>query len=87
MFVNLNNAATILHCVAATKESKQAKLVFIALGSDLFEAISDLDPKTHAAILPPRIDFVPNTRDRINIPKFLSEKEMPFTKSIFRYFR
>ena len=82
LFVNLNNAATILHCVAATKESKQAKLVFIASGSDLFEASSDLDPKSHVAILPPRIDFVPNTRDRINIPKFLSEKEMPFAFSL-----
>lgn len=82
LFVNLNNAATILHCVAATKESKQAKLVFIVSGSDLFEASSDLDPKSHVAILPPRIDFVPNTRDRINIPKFLSEKEMPFAFSL-----
>jgi imidazolonepropionase-like amidohydrolase len=82
LFVNLNNAAAILHCVNATKESKQTKLVFIAAGSDLFEAIRDLDPKTHVAILPPRIDFVPNTRDRINIPKFLSEKEMPFAFSL-----
>lgn len=82
LFVNLNNAATILHCVTATKQSKQAKLIFIASGSDLFEAISALDPKTHVAILPPRIDFVPNTRDRINIPKFLSEKEMPFAFSL-----
>lgn len=82
LFVNLNNAAAILHCVNATKESKQAKLVFIAAGSDLFEAIRDLDPKTHVAILAPRIDFVPNTRDRVNIPKFLSEKEMPFAFSL-----
>ena len=82
LFVNLNNAATILHCVTAAKESKQAKLVFIASGSDLYEAIGDLDPKAHTAILPPRIDFIPNTRDRINIPKFLNEKSMAFAFSL-----
>ena len=82
LFVNLNNAATILHSVTASKDSKQAKLVFIAAGSDLFEAIGDLDPKNHTAILPPRIDFIPNTRDRINIPKFLNEKRMAFAFSL-----
>ena len=82
LFVNLNNAATILHSVSATKESKQAKIVFIASGSDLIEAIGDLDPKLQVAILPPRIDFVPNTRDRINVPKVLSDKEMPFAFSL-----
>jgi len=82
LFVNLNNAATILHCITATKENKQAKLVLIASGSDLFEAIGDLDPKTHSAILPPRIDFIPNTRDRFNAPKFLNDKEMAFAFSL-----
>lgn len=82
LFVNLNNAASILHSLSATKESKQAKIVFIAAGSDLFEVIGDLDPKTHTAILSPRLDFVPNTRDRINIPKVLTEKELPFAFSL-----
>lgn len=82
VFINLNNAATILHCLTAAKESKQAKLVFIASGADLFEAINDLDPKMHVAILAPRIDLVPNTRDRINVPKTLSSKEMPFAFSL-----
>ena len=82
LFVNLNNAASILHSLSVTKESKQAKIVFIAAGSDLFEVIGDLDPKTHTAILSPRLDFVPNTRDRINIPRVLSEKEMPFAFSL-----
>ncbi len=82
VFVNLNNAAAILHSLSATKESKQAKIVFIAVGSDLFEVIGDLDPKTHTAILSPRLDFLPNTRDRINIPNILNEKEMPFAFSL-----
>lgn len=82
LFVNLNNAATILHCLTAAKESKQAKLVFIASGSDLFETINELDPKVHVAILAPRVDLVPNTRDRINIPKTLSDKGMPFAFSL-----
>jgi hypothetical protein len=82
LFVNLNNAATILHCLTAAKESKQAKLVFIASGADLYEAINELDPKVHVAILAPRVDLVPNTRDRINIPKTLSDKEMPFAFSL-----
>lgn len=82
LFLNLNNAATILHCIAATKESKQAKLVLIASGSDFFEAIGDLDPKSHSAILPPRIDFIPNTRDRFNAPKFLNDKDMAFAFSL-----
>ena len=80
--MNLNNAATILHSVTASKDSKLAKLVFIAAGSDLFEAIGDLDPQNHTAILPPRIDFIPNTRDRINIPKFLNEKRIAFAFSL-----
>jgi len=82
LFVNVNNAATILHCLAAVKESKQVRFVFIASGSDLFEAIQNLDPKSHMAILPPRIDFVPNSRDRVNIPKLLNEKEVPFAFSL-----
>lgn len=82
LFVNLNNAATILHCLTAAKESKQAKFVFVASGADLYEAINELDPKAHVAILAPRVDLVPNTRDRINIPKTLSDKEMPFAFSL-----
>ena len=82
LFVNLNNAASILHSLSAMKESKQAKIVFIAAGSDLFEVIGDLDPKTHTAIFSPRLDLVPNTRDRINIPKVLNEKELPFAFSL-----
>ncbi len=81
LFLNVNNAAAILHALAATKDSKNAKVVFIASGEDVFRTLDEFDPKLHSLLLAPRIDSIPNSRDRVNVPHLLAKKKIPFAFS------
>jgi len=81
MFVNVNNAASILHTLTALKEAEAAKVAFIASGADIFVTLEDLDPARQTIVLPPRLDTIPNSANLVNVPKLLAEKKIPFAFS------
>ncbi len=81
LFVNVNNAAAILHTLAAVNEVKNAKIAFIASGADVYVTLEALQPDNHMVILPPRIDTIPNSANLVNIPRSLAEKKISFAFS------
>ncbi|MCA9071288.1 MAG: amidohydrolase family protein, partial [Planctomycetaceae bacterium] len=78
LFVNVNNAAAILHTLAATKENNKVKVTFIASGADIYRVIDQLDPKKHTVVIPPRLETIPNSQNLINVPKMLVDAKIPF---------
>ncbi|MEM7560484.1 MAG: amidohydrolase family protein [Planctomycetota bacterium] len=82
VFVNVNNASSILHVDAAAGEKSKAKIALIAAGGDVYLNQENLDPKRYSIILPPRIDSKPNSRLRVNVPAMLTEKKVDFAFSL-----
>lgn len=82
LWLNVNNAATILYALQILKEYPKAKVVWIANGTDAFQALEKLPKDSSAVILPPQIDIVPNTRNRMNVPALTVQAKIPFSFSI-----
>ncbi|MEZ6135206.1 MAG: amidohydrolase family protein [Pirellulaceae bacterium] len=82
VFVNVNNAAAILHCLAAFKEAPKATVVFVASGEDIYRTLDELDAKTQTIVMSPTIDTLPNSRLRVNVPALLAKKKVPFAFSL-----
>jgi Amidohydrolase family len=81
LFVNANNAATILYVIAIQKEYKDLRLVLVANGPDIFQTIDALADHNVAIVLGASLDLAPRSRDRINVPKLLSEAGVNFAFS------
>lgn len=82
VFVNVNNASAILHADAILDEYPKAKVALVASGPNVYSTLASLEPKRYTVILPPAIDRRPNSADRINMPRMLSEKKIGFALSL-----
>ncbi len=82
VFVNVNNAAAILHVDQVMSEHEKTKVALITSGANAYLAREQLDPKKCTVILSPRISEVPNSRYRINVPSLLASRKVPFAFSL-----
>lgn len=82
MFVNVNNASTILYLSKVAGESEKARVALVADGDDLFRTYEQLDAKKYTVVMPPRISLVPNSRDRVNVAKMLDDKKFQLAFSL-----
>lgn len=82
LFVNANNAAAILYLTEALKDSPKAKVNLVADGANLFRTVESLDVERISVIMPPRIELVPNTRNRVNVAKMLNDKKVRLAFSL-----
>lgn len=82
LWLNVNNAATILYALQILKDYPKAKVVWIANGTDAFQALDKLPKDSSTVILPPQIDIIPNTRNRMNVPALAVNAKVPFAFSI-----
>ena len=82
LWLNVNNAATILYALQILKEYPKAKVVWIANGTDAFQALDQIPKDNSTVILPPQIDIVPNSRNRMNVPALAANAKVPFAFSI-----
>ncbi|HBE68997.1 MAG TPA: hypothetical protein DDW52_12685 [Planctomycetaceae bacterium] len=82
VFVNVNNASAVLHADAIVDEFPKAQVALIASGPNVYSTLAALEPKRYTVILPPAIDRRPNSADRINMPRMLSEKKIKFALSL-----
>jgi len=82
LWINVNNAATILHALKVLKDHPKVKVAWIANGGDVFETIEDFPKSTTQLVLSPRIDTVPNSRLRMNVPALASKAKLPFVLSL-----
>ena len=71
-FITCGGPGDILHLLKLLEPYKKMKLVLIA-GSEQYRVADKLAKKKIPVILPARIDFEPFTRNRINVPKMLTD--------------
>jgi imidazolonepropionase-like amidohydrolase len=82
VFVNVNNAASILHVESILQEQNKAQLALIASGEDVLQTLESLDSKRDFVIMSPSIDLVPNSANRANVPLMLVENKINFAFSL-----
>lgn len=81
LWVNVNNAATILHVVKILADAPKAKVVWIANGPDIYLTLSKILKERSTIVLAPQIDLVPNSRNRVNVPAMVMQEKIPFAFS------
>lgn len=81
LWVNVNNAATILHVIKILAEAPKAKVVWIANGPDIYLTLSKMLKDRSTIVLAPQIDIVPNSRNRVNVPAMVIREKVPFAFS------
>lgn len=82
LVINCNNAATILHVESILKEFPKVKVQWIVNGSDVYSARSSIRNTNSTVLLPPRIDLIPNSRLRVNVPALAASEKIPFAISL-----
>lgn len=76
LFVNVNNAASILYLLQTLDDSEKAKLALVAGGDDLIRTIDALNAKRVTVVMPPRIDLIPNSQNRVNVARLLQDQKV-----------
>lgn len=74
-YITCNGPGEILHLLKLLEPYKKMKVVLIA-GSEQYRVADKLAKKEIPVILPPKLDFEPSTRNRINVPKLLSDAKV-----------
>ncbi len=82
LWLNVNNAATILYALQVLKDYPKAKVVWIANGTDAYQTLDQIPKEGSTVVLAPQIDIVPNTRNRMNVPAMAANAKIPFAFSI-----
>jgi len=82
LFVVVNNSATILHVLQILQEYPKVKAVWVVNGADAYQSLAEFPKETTRLVLPPAIDIVPNSRDRMNVPRLAAERKLPFVLSL-----
>ncbi len=78
LFIEANNAATILYVLEALKEYKDVQLVLIVPGPDVIRAVDALKSRPLTLIIRPGIEISPNSRNRRNVARFAHENGLKF---------
>ncbi len=81
LLVNANNAATVAHLLQIIDKYPKAKLCVVATGPNVFESLDAIKKNKISLVIPPGIDTVPFSTRRMNVPKMIAEKEIPFALS------
>jgi imidazolonepropionase-like amidohydrolase len=81
LFVVVNNSATILHVLQVFQEHPKVKAIWVVNGADAYQSLAEFPKETTRLVLPPAIDFVPNSRDKMNVPAIAAERKLPFVLS------
>lgn len=83
LLIEAANSAAILHVVKLLAPYKQLKIVLLANGEDLYEAIPALKGTTVRVLVRPDFVLKPGSRDRLNVARALHEAgvEFAFTRA------
>jgi hypothetical protein len=77
IWITVNNAATILHALDALKEFSKVRVAWIVNGQDAYQTLNQFPKESSQLVLSPRIDLIPNTRNRVNVPALAVQRELP----------
>ncbi|MFN3191210.1 MAG: amidohydrolase family protein [Aureliella sp.] len=82
LFVNVDNASSVLHVQQIAKGQEKAKIALIVSGANAFLNLETLPDGNYTLVLPPRIDLKPNSATRVNVPALLANNKIPFCFSL-----
>jgi amidohydrolase family protein len=82
LIVEAANAAAVVHLLKALEPHKNVKLVLFLAGDAVAETVPLLKERKATVILRPRLDLLPNTRDRFNAARMLQEAGVDFVFSL-----
>lgn len=82
VFVNVNTASAILYADTILAEYSKTKPALVASGPNVFSVLENLDAKRYTIVLPPTIDRVPNSANRVNVAKLLADRKINFVLSL-----
>ncbi len=82
LWIAVNNSATILHALRVLSDYPKVKAAWIVSGTDAYQTIQEFPKERTQLVLNPRIDLVPNSRNRMNVPAMLKEAKVPFAFSL-----
>lgn len=74
-YITCSGPGEILHLLKLLEPYKKMKVVLIA-GSEQYRVADKLAKNKISVILPPKLDFEPFTRNRINVPKMLTDAKV-----------
>jgi hypothetical protein len=81
LFVNVNNAATIMYVLKMQEDYEDLRLVLIASAPAVYQTMSALRGRNVAIILGAGLSIAPRSNDRINVPRLLAEADIDFAFS------
>jgi hypothetical protein len=82
LVVEAANAAAVLHLLKALEPHKKVKLTLFLAGDAVAETLPALQERQVNVILRPRVDLLPNTRDRFSAARMLHEAGINFAFSL-----
>lgn len=78
LVINANSPAAILHVLSIKATAPQAKLVLVVVSSDAYQVLDRLEGSGIGLIVRPRLELVPNSAVRLNLPAELNRRSIPF---------
>lgn len=78
ILLNVNNAATILYLLQIQKDYDKLRVVMVADGRDVYQALDQLKGRDVSILLRAGLDLAPHSRDRINVPRLLAANGIRF---------
>ena len=82
LFVNVNNAATVLYLLQALEDYEDVRVGRVCSGSNLYNVMSDLTGRNVTLILQPAIDTLPFNSERFNAARMAEENDVPYVLSL-----
>ncbi len=83
VIVNVNNAAAILHLLAALKDSDDVQVVLVANGDHIYQTLDALkDRQNLSVVIRPDIETEPTSAIRVNVARMLEEAKVNFAFSL-----
>lgn len=82
LLVNVNNSATILHLLKLIEPYKDVRVLVVSTGGNVFQTLGKLKDRKVSLVLRPAIEFVPNTRDRVNVVELAHSAGVDFALSL-----
>ena len=83
LIVNVNNAAAILHLLAALKDNDSVQVVLVANGDHVYQTLDALKGRKNlSVVVRPEIDTEPNSAIRVNVARMLEDAKVEFAFSL-----
>ncbi len=82
LFLNANNAASVLHVIKLLRPHDKVKLALVGSGPNLYQVLDDVKTSDVTLILQPSIDQVPYTTDRMCVATMAHDMKVPFVFSM-----